>query len=184
MSPAILRPQKTMARIALGLASSHSPMLCVPAEQWVASYGAKDQHDPSLNNYQELERRNAARLAPQLSLESCHERYRRVQRAMDTIATTLQQAAPDAVIVIGDDHHEMFPEDHMPAINIYRGEKYLNLPADLEKVPPFRRAGMWAYHPDNSQWHPCHAQLARHLRFAPCKSVLTYAFHHRKRSGQ
>jgi hypothetical protein len=126
-----------MAKIALGLATSHSPMLCVPAEQWVASYGAKDQHDPSLNNYQEMERRNAARLAPQLGLESCQERYRRVQRAMDAIATTLQREAPDAVVVIGDDHHEMFPEDHMPAINIYWGERYLNCPPTLKKYRHF-----------------------------------------------
>ena len=152
-----------MAKIVLGLATSHSPMLCVPSKEWVRSYGAKDQHDPSLGHYQELYRQNASRLAPQITLEACQERYEAVQRAMDTMAETLQRVAPDAVVIIGDDHHEMFPEDHMPSINIYWGEEYLNSPVDLERVPPFRRPGMWAYHPDKPEWYPCQADLGRHV---------------------
>src|SRR5678815_1206803 len=148
-----------MAKIVLGLATSHSPMLCVPAKEWVTSYGVKDQHDPSLGHYQELHRLNCARLASQISVQSCQERYETVQGAMDTMATTLQQVSPDAVVIIGDDHHEMFPEDHMPAVNVYWGEKYLNSPAELEKIPPFRRAGMWAYHPQEPEWYPCDAEL-------------------------
>jgi 3-O-methylgallate 3,4-dioxygenase len=111
-----------MAKIVLGLATSHSPMLCVPSKEWVRSYGAKDQHDPSLGHYQELYRQNASRLAPQITLEACQERYEAVQRAMDTMAETLQRVAPDAVVIIGDDHHEMFPEDHMRR-SISTGEK-------------------------------------------------------------
>ena len=49
-------------------------------------------------------------------------RFATVQGAMDRMATTLQRISPAAVIVIGDDHHEMFPEDHMPAVNVYWGE--------------------------------------------------------------
>ena len=152
-----------MAKIVLGLATSHSPMLCVPAKEWVTSYGAKDQHDPSLGHYQELHRRNCARLASQISVQSCQERYETVQGAMDTMATRLQQVSPDAVVIIGDDHHEMFPEDHMPAVNVYWGKKYLNAPVDLEKVPAFRRPGLWAYHPDKPEWYPCHADLGHHV---------------------
>jgi 3-O-methylgallate 3,4-dioxygenase len=99
-----------MAKIVLGLATSHSPMLCVPSKEWVRSYGAKDQHDPSLGHYQELYRQNASRLEPQIILEACQERYEAVQRAMDTMAETLQRVAPDTVVVIGDDHHECFPK--------------------------------------------------------------------------
>jgi hypothetical protein len=90
-------------------------------------------------------------------------RFSLVQSSMDKIAGTLQQICPDAVIVIGDDHHEMFPEDHMPAISVYWGDKYQNLPADMEKILPFRRAGMWAYHPAAPQWYPCDGALGLHL---------------------
>jgi hypothetical protein len=79
------------------------------------------------------------------------------------MATTLQQVSPDAVVIIGDDHHEMFPEDHMPAVNVYWGGGYLNAPVDLEKVPGFRRPGMWAFHPDKPEWYPCSAELGRHV---------------------
>lgn len=152
-----------MAKIVLGLATSHSPMLCVPPNEWVASYGAKDQHDPSLPHYAELLEQNSARLAPEITAEKCQQRFAVVQNAMDQIAQTLQQVKPDAVIVIGDDHHEMFAENHMPAINIFWGEKYLSAPAELEKIPAFRRAGMWAYHPEKPQWVLCDGQLGRHL---------------------
>jgi hypothetical protein len=108
-----------MAKIVLGLATSHSPMLCVPSKEWVTSYGVKDQHDPGMGHYQELHRQNAARLDSVLSLETCQERYETVQEAMDTMARTLQRVSPGAVVIIGDDHHEMFPEDHMPAVNVY-----------------------------------------------------------------
>ena len=152
-----------MAKIVLGLATSHSPMLCVPPEEWVASYGAKDQHDPSLSHYAELMRQQAARLAAEITPEKCRERFAQVQGAMDRMAETLQQVSPDAVIVIGDDHHEMFSEDHMPAVSVYWGDKYQNLPADMEQIPPFRRAGMWAYHPPEPQWYPCDGALGLRL---------------------
>ncbi len=152
-----------MAKIVLGLASSHSPMLCVPSKEWVTIYGVKDQHDPSMGHYQELHRQNAARLAAEMTLETCQERYQTVQEAMDTMARTLQRVSPNAVVIIGDDHHEMFPEDHMPAVNVYWGETYLNSPVDLEKVLPFRRSGMWAYRPEQPEWYPCHADLGRHI---------------------
>jgi len=152
-----------MARIILGLATSHSPMLCVPPNEWVTSYGAKDQHDPSLPNYPDLYQQNASRLAPEITAERCQERFTMVQDAMDSLAKTLQRVSPDAVIVIGDDHYEMFPEDQMPALNVYWGEKYLSSPADLEKIPDFRRGGMWAYHPPKPEWYPCKADLGRHV---------------------
>ena len=42
--------------------------------------------------------------------------------------------------IIGDDHHEMFSQDQMPAVNVYWGESYVNSPVDLQRVPPFRRS--------------------------------------------
>ena len=148
-----------MAKIVLGLATSHSPMLCVPPQEWVTSYGAKDQHDPSLPDYSELYRRNSARLAAAITLDKCQKRFAAVQGAMDRLAQTLQRLSPDAVIVIGDDHYEMFPEDHMPAVNVYWGGQYLCSPVELDNIPPFRRAAMWAYQPEEPVWYPCDADL-------------------------
>ena len=70
-------------------------MLCVPASEWVTSYGAKDQHDPSVGDYRELYRENAARVARDITPETCRERYQAVQGAMDTMAQTLQRVSPD-----------------------------------------------------------------------------------------
>lgn len=152
-----------MAKIVLGLATSHSPMLSAPAAEWVSSFGAKDRYDPVLGQYEELHRRNAARLAGETNIASCQERHRRTQEAIGRVATTLQRVAPDTVVIIGDDHHEMFSEDHMPAVNVYWGEKYFNAPVDLRKVPAFRRSAMWAYYPEKPEWYPCDAELGRHV---------------------
>lgn len=152
-----------MAKITLGIATSHSPMLSVPASEWVAKFGAKDRYDPGLGDYAELNSRNARRFTPEITLQSCQGRYERTQAAVSRIATTLQQVAPDAVVIIGDDHHEMFSEDHMPAVNIYWGETYSAAPVDLDKVPEFRRSAMWAYHPAEPEWVPCDATLGRHI---------------------
>jgi hypothetical protein len=48
--------EQNMAQIVLGLASSHSPMLSAPVEQWTAGFGAKDALDARLGDFQELRR--------------------------------------------------------------------------------------------------------------------------------
>lgn len=138
-------------------------MLSAPATEWVSSFGGKDQYDPGLGEYQELYRRNAARLASEINLQSCQERHQRTEGAISSIATSLQQVSPDAVVIIGDDHHEMFSADHIPAVNVYWGKKYLNPPVDLDKQPHFRWSAMWAYYPDEPEWYPCDADLGRHV---------------------
>jgi len=138
-------------------------MLSAPATDWVAKFGAKDRYDHGLAGYEELHERNAGRMASEISLESCQKRHHRTQNAMARIAAALREAAPDAIVVIGDDHYEMFSADHMPAVNVYWGKQYLNAPVDLGKVPEFRWSAMWAYYPSEPEQIPCDAELARHV---------------------
>jgi catalytic LigB subunit of aromatic ring-opening dioxygenase len=152
-----------MAQIVLGLATSHSPMLSAPVEQWAAGFGAKDALDPRLGDFQELRRQNAARVAQELTTEKLQERHSAVQRGVSSIAATLRRVAPDAVVIVGDDQYELFREDHVPAINVYWGETIERVPVQLDNVPAFRHSAMWAYYPERPETYACDAALGRHV---------------------
>ena len=152
-----------MAQIVLGLATSHSPMLSAPVEQWTAGFGAKDALDPRLGDFQELRRQNAARVTQELTAEKLRKRYDAVQKGIAAIAETLKRASPDAVLVIGDDQYELFREDHVPAMNVYWGDAIDRAPVQLDNVPGFRRSAMWAYYPERAEKYACDAVLGRHV---------------------
>jgi len=161
-----------MAQIVLGLATSHSPMLSAPVEMWTMGFGAKDALDSRLGDFQELRRRNGARVAQELSAEKLQERHHAVQSGVAAIADTLSRYSPDVVLIIGDDQYELFREDHVPAVNIHWGDTIERAPVKLENVPAFRRASMWAYYPERPEKYPCNATLARHV----IESLITREF--------
>ena len=152
-----------MAKIVLGLATSHSPMLSAPVELWTTGFGAKDAIDPRLGDFQELRRRNGARVAQELNPDKILERHHAVQGGVAALADTLNRYSPDVVLIIGDDQYELFREDHVPAVNIHWGDTIERAPVKLENVPAFRRASMWAYYPERPEKYPCNAALARHV---------------------
>jgi hypothetical protein len=45
----------------------------------------------------------------------------------------VEEAAPDAVIIVGNDQREIFQEDLTPAITLYRGERIENVPSTSEE---------------------------------------------------
>ena len=152
-----------MAKIVLGLATSHSPMLSAPVELWTAGFGAKDVLDARLGDFQELRRQNATRVARELTPEKIQQRHDAVQRAIASMAETLERVSPDAVVIVGDDQYELFRADHVPAINIHWGDHIDCAPVHLENVPVFRRHSMWAYYPERPEKYPCDAALAKHI---------------------
>jgi len=119
-----------MAEIVLGIGTSHTPMLTLPAELWT-SYAQNDQKNPELafpphglvKTYQE----GLADLP-----SSAHEKFRGAepykaqseacQRALDELSATLRAVNPDVTVIIGDDQDEWFFEDNMPALAVYWGD--------------------------------------------------------------
>jgi 3-O-methylgallate 3,4-dioxygenase len=152
-----------MAQIVLGLATSHSPMLSAPVEQWTAGFGAKDALDPRLGDFQELRRQNAARVTPELTTKKLQERHVAVQSGIASLGATLKQVAPDVVLIVGDDQYELFREDHVPAMNVYWGDVIERATVQLENVPNFRRSAMWAYYPERPEKYACNAELGQHV---------------------
>src|SRR5919201_1733170 len=105
-----------MARIVLGLCSTHSPQLSTPAEVW-PEHGENDRRNPWLIDthgerlsYEQALERADPRVADELSAEKHAQRYATVQQAVARLQQAMTEAAPDAVIVFGDDQAEIFPD--------------------------------------------------------------------------
>jgi 3-O-methylgallate 3,4-dioxygenase len=119
-----------MADLVLGIGTSHTPMLALPARHWPA-YARADERNPELAypphgwvmSYQEAldyvapavraKYQGPAPFAAQA--EAC-------QRALTELSRTLRDVDPDITIVISDDQDEWFFEDNMPALAVYWGE--------------------------------------------------------------
>ncbi|MGH2468652.1 MAG: hypothetical protein ACRDGF_01150, partial [Chloroflexota bacterium] len=110
-----------MARITLGLCTSHTPQLSSPAESW-PRHGANDKGNPwlvntagELRSYDQALAEASPRLAGELTAEKHAQRHAAVQAAVAHLQAELAQAQPDVVVVFGDDQAEVFPDDFRPA---------------------------------------------------------------------
>jgi 3-O-methylgallate 3,4-dioxygenase len=158
-----------MARIVLGLSSTHSPQLSTSAEVW-PEHGQNDTRNPWLIDrqgrrltYEEALRQADPHIADELAPDKHAERHARVQQAVARLQQALSDARPDAVVVFGDDQAEIFPNDFRPALMLYTGETAPNMP-DLFSRAPYeagRKAG-WAYGPERATI-PIAAGLAQHI---------------------
>jgi len=129
-----------MATIIFGAATSHTPQLHTPAEQWDVRVGA-DMRNPAhifrgrTYDWQELIKLRAAEgLADQITPEVRKKRLEAGTRAVEELARAYRAAQADVAVIIGNDQHELFADDIMPAFTIYCGEQIENVPRTEEQV--------------------------------------------------
>src|SRR5271170_2938205 len=122
-----------MARIVLGIATSHTPMLNTPAKDWpsfIDRDGVRDfldkEGDPA--SYEELLTRADPRALPELTPERFAVRHDEAQAAVEHLRQSVRRAELDALIILGDDQKELFYEDHLPSILVYYGDTIRNVP--------------------------------------------------------
>jgi hypothetical protein len=109
-----------MAKVVLGMGTSHSPQLSVRASDWQV-LREKDEHDSRLN-YQGLLERAKPGIQGELTPEKFRERDEACQKAIKTLGDALREAAVDLVVIFGDDQHEQFQDENMPTFAIYHGK--------------------------------------------------------------
>jgi 3-O-methylgallate 3,4-dioxygenase len=129
-----------MAEVVRGLASSHTPQLSTSAEYW-SEHAARDQRNNRLlgpdgryRTYDELLAAADPALAGELQPAVWHSKFDRAQAAVGALAQRLAAAQPDVVLVIGDDQHELFGADGVPAIGLFTGDTLWDLPPDAERL--------------------------------------------------
>lgn len=161
-----------MAKIVLGIATSHGPMLSTLPDQWHLR-AEDDKAMPVLwyrgerYNFDQLVRLRAPEhMENQITQDMWRRRYAACQSALHTLAKVFADAAADAAIIIGDDQMEIFTDYDMPAFSIYYGDTIENIPfteAQKAKMTPGMLIAEGGHHGREAETYSGLPVLARHL---------------------
>jgi Catalytic LigB subunit of aromatic ring-opening dioxygenase len=132
-----------MASIVAGLGTSHSPLLLANPSLWLER-AVQDKANPQLydrrgvlRTYDELEASNGGALKSELNSETWERRFAACQAAMDRLASDLVDAAPDVLVIVGDDQAELFGPENQPAVAIFHGARWRTEILDIPDSPFF-----------------------------------------------
>ena len=158
-----------MARIVLGVGTSHTPMLNAPAGEW-GRFIERDRIRPHLTKegrpvtYEELQRLAPADIGAHLTPEAFTDKHRRGLAQVERLGTLIRHARLDALVVVGDDQKELYGDDNMPSILLYRGGTIRNVPLKQHPGPDWaRRASARYFEPEQPREYPVDTALAEHL---------------------
>jgi 3-O-methylgallate 3,4-dioxygenase len=141
-----------MAKIVLGIGTSHSPMLSTPPELWSAM-GRSDQTngvlvDPCSGDPIGYEALLASRAdaVHEVDEGELHAQWAACQAALEVLGDTIKSIKPDILVIVSADQREMLYDDNMPALLVYWGENIplLTRPLPLD-APLERRAANWGF---------------------------------------
>src|SRR5262249_54626889 len=114
-----------MAQIVLCAGASHTPLLTLSVEEW-GHRATVDYANPQLNlsdgrfiTYDELKAEVGEPHKEGVSTEALRLKADVCQRALDRLADELEAAAPDVVLIVGDDQQELFSAANQPAIAVF-----------------------------------------------------------------
>ncbi len=161
-----------MAKIVLGMVSSHGPLLGTQPELWSGRVQA-DIQNPELffrgktYTFEELAKlREAEALAPQIELPTRRQRFDACQKAIAEMARVFAEVKPDVTIMIGNDQMEIMGDDNQPMFLVYYGDTVANVPFSEDqkaRLGPGVALAEPNHHPDVAKTYPGHPALALHL---------------------
>src|SRR5262245_28480655 len=158
-----------MANLVLGIGTSHTPMLNAPAEDWprfIDRDGVREfldkEGEPA--TYEQLLRRAEPHVAAELTPARFAARHAEAQAGVDCLKEALKRAELDALIVVGDDHKELYQDDNMPALVVYYGKTIRNVPLDgFSGADWAKRATARYYEESAPRDYPVASGLALHM---------------------
>jgi aromatic ring-opening dioxygenase catalytic subunit (LigB family) len=157
-----------MAKIVLGLGTSHSPMLSTPVDIWHL-HADRDQKNNALEfrgqtyDYEGLKQSRAPeKLEQHLSGEIWRSKQESCQQAISTLGKKLAEVSPDVVVIVGDDQHELFHEDGIPAFAIFWGERIQCIPPDKPAHSSIAAARRDQFG-EEPEWYAVESELGKHV---------------------
>ena len=160
-----------MARLAAAFGTSHSIMLNATIEDWLVHFRDRDRtltfydRDGQPRNFDE-----ALTLAPTdagglIAPERIRERFAAAHANIARMKEEIARSRLDTLIIVGDDQHELFQDQHMPSIGVYYGETIRNAgPVRLPDDADFHRRARLGFREDSGEaHHPCDPSLALYL---------------------
>lgn len=158
-----------MAKVVMGIGMSHSPLLALPGDRW-GERGADDQKNPGLNlidgrlvDYPTVVKELGEKWGHVANIETYRRLEDGAQRALDRLADDLDRVRPDVVVIVGDDHYELFSAANMPAIAIYHGKEALSHEQAPYPKDHWRTTVAQLYAMDEVHTFPVHDELAAEL---------------------
>src|SRR5688500_18731522 len=157
-----------MAKITLGLWSTHGPILNTTPEEWML----RVPHDHRIRHwfrnreysFEELvELRTHENFAAQITLEERTRRHALCQQGVAKLAEIWKQEKPDVAVIMGNDQRELIQESLQPMFTIYHGADFWQAPMDHErsaKLPVGIKESEWAYRPPEAVVWPGLPDLA------------------------
>jgi hypothetical protein len=124
-----------MAKIVAGFASSHTPLMSLPGQDW-AKRAEDDKRNRELIRpsdgkhvtYDELLASADPKIAEQIDEDVFCQKFSAIQMALNELQDTFAQVDPDVVVMFGDDQDEMFFDDNYPMISLYWGDTLTHYP--------------------------------------------------------
>lgn len=161
-----------MARIVLGIGTSHTPQISSGWELW-SDHATRDKgsqllgSDGEFHTFDDLVRDDEA-LRAELEPAVWESKYARVEDSVAALARHLDEARPDVVVIVGDDQNETFNEEAVPSIGLFTGDELWDWPPSGEHAERFKKfpglaAALWARHGEEPTAHRTHAALSTHL---------------------
>ena len=120
-----------MAKIVLGLGSSHTPML-LASDETLPRFLETDQkikhrdREGRPATYAELLEKADPKMADMVAPAELVARQNKVRAASAHLSNVLNSAGLDALIVMSDDQDEAYLEDNRPTFAIYYGDTIRN----------------------------------------------------------
>src|SRR5216683_797016 len=123
-----------MARIVAGFASSHTPLMSLPGQDW-AKRAEDDKRNRELIRprdgahvtYDQLLESADPKIAEQIDPDIFVRKFDCIQQGLNELQDTFAQVNPDVVVMFGDDQDELFFEDNYPMISDYSVDTRLGL---------------------------------------------------------
>lgn len=159
-----------MGRLVVAFGSSHSIMLVSTREDWIEKFRATDRRMPLYDrqgntlSYDDLLAMAPPGAPEMVTPEKMKLAFDRTEDAVAKLRRDIEAAEIDALIIVGDDQHELFQDTLMPPLAIYYGDTIRNAghpgdsPGDWYHQAQLRRR-----EPDGDIHYPCHGALGLHL---------------------
>jgi hypothetical protein len=162
-----------MAEIVLGIGTSHSPGMTLPADRWGRSRTGdlvdikRIDFRGNVYSYEELlALRGCDYLVEQNTLSARRAAFARVQESLAKLSQKLAEVRPDVLVVIGDDHMEFFKPDVQPPFAIYFGDTIVNRGLDAKDPDNLNddlRTIFGGYQPSTDEHYQCESDLAKRI---------------------
>ena len=161
-----------MAKIVLGIGTSHGPMLSTPWKEW----GQRVNFDKSKKDHnfhggvydfdQLVDLRKDGHFEKEITEEKWKSRHAACQAAIEELSMKFHDVSPDVAVIIGNDQREMFVEENFPTFAVYRGETINNGPRTAEqvaKLPPGVAISERGHAPPVESVYPALPELGNHI---------------------